>query len=102
MPTKTIAIRLPEDLLEYLTKRAEKEHRNLSNMIISLLLNVKEKGDNMIQIDVPMPLTCTDCPCCYDGQDCTAVVGAKHFNDEEREQIMERRMDWCPLKEVKE
>ena len=47
MQTKTIAIRLPEDLLEYLTKRAEKEHRNLSNMIISLLLDVREKdGDN--------------------------------------------------------
>jgi len=44
MPTKTIAIRLPEDLLEYLTKRAEKEHRTLSNMIIAILLDNKEEN----------------------------------------------------------
>lgn len=45
MPTKTIAIRLPEDLLKYLTKRAEKEHRTLSNMIISLLIDTKEHDE---------------------------------------------------------
>ena len=44
MPTKSISVRVDEDLLKYLTERAEKEHRTLSNLIISILLNEKE-GD---------------------------------------------------------
>ena len=44
MPTKSIAVRLPDELLEYLTKRAEKEHRTLSNMIISILLTEQGHG----------------------------------------------------------
>ena len=42
MPTKAINIRLPEELYEYLQKRAEKEHRTLSNLVISILLDEKE------------------------------------------------------------
>ena len=45
MPTKVITIRIEEDLLKYLTERADKEHRTLSNMIISILLTEKERGD---------------------------------------------------------
>ena len=41
MPTKSITIRIEEDLLEYLNDRAEEEHRTLSNMIISLLAEEK-------------------------------------------------------------
>ena len=37
MPTKSIAIRLPDELYEYLVSRAENEHRTLSNIIIYLL-----------------------------------------------------------------
>lgn len=55
----------------------------------------------MIQIDIPMPTNCCDCPCCHDGCDCTAIPEARHIEDDEREHIMEKRMDWCPLKEVK-
>ena len=43
MPTKSIAVRLPDALYDYLVARAEKEHRTLSNMIISLLLTVQEQ-----------------------------------------------------------
>ena len=45
MPTKSITIRIEEDLLNYLINRAEKEHRKLSNMIISILLTEKERDD---------------------------------------------------------
>lgn len=35
--TKSIAVRIPVELYEYLTKRAENENRTLSNMIVSSL-----------------------------------------------------------------
>lgn len=44
MPTKPINLRIDTELLAYLEARAEKEHRTLSNMIISILLDAKE-GD---------------------------------------------------------
>ena len=46
MPTKSITIRMDDDLLKYLTERAEQEHRTLSNMIISILLTEKECDEN--------------------------------------------------------
>lgn len=42
MPTKQIALRLDEELLRYLEDRANREHRTLSNMIISILLDAQE------------------------------------------------------------
>ena len=45
MPTKSITIRIEEDLLKYLTERAEQEHRTLSNMIISILMTERECDD---------------------------------------------------------
>ena len=45
MPTKAINLRIDTELLEYLQKRADKEHRTLSNMIISILLTEKEMGE---------------------------------------------------------
>ena len=45
MPTKAINLRIDTELLEYLQKRADKEHRTLSNMIISILLTEKERDD---------------------------------------------------------
>ena len=43
MPTKSIGLRIDEELLKYLEERAEREHRTLSNMIISILLDAKEQ-----------------------------------------------------------
>ena len=37
MPTKSVTIRIDEDLLKYLSNRAEREHRTVSNMILSIL-----------------------------------------------------------------
>ena len=42
MPTKSIAVRLPDELYDYLVARAENEHRTLSNMVIALLLDAKD------------------------------------------------------------
>ena len=43
MPTKQMNLRLDTKLLEYLEMRAEREHRTLSNMIISILLEEMER-----------------------------------------------------------
>lgn len=43
MPTKAINLRIDTELLEYLQKRADVEHRTLSNMIISILLDDKDR-----------------------------------------------------------
>lgn len=45
MPTKNIGIRIDEDLLRYLEDRAKREHRTLSNMILSILLDEKAKDE---------------------------------------------------------
>ena len=51
MPTKMISVRIDEDLLEYLQDRAEKEHRTLSNMIVSLLAEQKERENSKCVCD---------------------------------------------------
>ena len=51
MPTKAINLRIDTELLEYLQKRADKEHRTLSNMIISILLTEKECGYDSKRVD---------------------------------------------------
>lgn len=43
MPMKLISIRIDTKLLDYLQKRAKKEHRTLSNMIIAILSEEMEK-----------------------------------------------------------
>ena len=42
MPTKMISVRIDTELLDYLQKKAEFEHRTLSNTITSILQNDKE------------------------------------------------------------
>lgn len=51
MPTKAINLRIDTELLEYLQKRADKEHRTLSNMIVSILLTEKERDDEKADSD---------------------------------------------------
>lgn len=46
MPTKLISIRIDTELLDYLQKRAEKEHRTLSNMIIAILSEEMKEDKN--------------------------------------------------------
>lgn len=51
----------------------------------------------MIQIDMEMPKNCDECPCSYDYIYC--MVGKKKID---LETSGEKRMDFCPLKEVKD
>ena len=46
MPTKIISLRIDTELLKYLEERAEKEHRTISNMIIAILLEEREREAN--------------------------------------------------------
>ena len=46
MPTHVISLRIEQELLEYLKERAEREHRTLSNLIISILLDERKKEAN--------------------------------------------------------
>lgn len=51
----------------------------------------------MVQIDMEMPRSCYDCPCCYDLIYCNlSQCGV------DQETAHEKRPDWCPLKEVKD
>lgn len=43
MPTRAVNIRVDEHLYNYLQERAEKEHRSVSNMIVSILLDAMDK-----------------------------------------------------------
>ena len=75
MPTTLISLRIDNDLLEYLKKRAEEEQRNLSNMIVSILDDSKRV------------------PPCYSQEDiekCFAKIGAflsSHANDDNTREI---------------
>ena len=45
MATKAVNLRVDEELYQYLADKADKEHRTLSNMIISILLDAKESEE---------------------------------------------------------
>ena len=62
MPTKSIGLRIDEELLAYLEQRAEREHRTLSNMIISILLDAKEHDDKLAYM-------LENCCCCPTGNE---------------------------------
>ena len=64
MPTKMISVRIDEDLLKYLQDRAEKEHRTLSNMIVSLLAEQKERGfSKWVHDETDNSVMCDNCGC---------------------------------------
>ena len=48
MPTTLVSLRINDDLLEYLKQRAKQEHRTLSNMICSILIEEKERKEDKI------------------------------------------------------
>ena len=50
MPTKAIAVRMSEELYEYLQTRAKKEHRSISNLIASILLDEMEDDKTNSQL----------------------------------------------------
>lgn len=85
MPTKSIALRIDNDLLNYLETRAEKEHRTLSNMIISILLDAQTNA-NAIECVKTLARNTANFPedykravrdCLYVLKDETLMFGAK-------------------------
>lgn len=67
MPTKSIALRIDTDLLEYLEARAAKEHRTLSNMIISILLDEKERTEHPVTMNITSTENATAVGAVYGG-----------------------------------
>ena len=53
----------------------------------------------MIQIDVPMPKNCSECPCNNDFINCG--VNGKNFYEDGNADALDKRPEWCPIKEVK-
>lgn len=43
VPTTLVSLRIDNELLEYLRERAKAEHRSLSNMIISILVDERKR-----------------------------------------------------------
>lgn len=48
MPTTLVSLRIDNELLEYIKQRAEQEHRSLSNMIVSILIEEKEREEGEV------------------------------------------------------
>lgn len=67
MPTRSIALRIDTELLEYLEARAEKEHRTLSNMIISILLDEKERTEHPVTMNITSTENATAVGAVYGG-----------------------------------
>lgn len=67
MPTKSIALRIDTELLEYMEARAEKEHRTLSNMIISILLDEKERTEHPVTMNITSTENATAVGAVYGG-----------------------------------
>lgn len=75
MPTTLVSLRIDSELLEYLKKRAEDEHRTLSNMIVSILDGSKREPPQYSPEDI---------------EECFSKIGAylsAHANDDETRKI---------------
>lgn len=68
MSTKSVTIRIPDDLHVYLVNRAEEENRTLSNMIITILMNAGAQRDREILFKRITSLP--DCNTCEKKHDC--------------------------------
>ena len=53
----------------------------------------------MIQIDMPMPKNCRMCPACSEYDICLIPVDGKGFGEQNVSEVIDRRPEWCPLKE---
>ena len=53
----------------------------------------------MIQIDMPMPTNCLDCPACNEYLMCAIPVNGKKWGENDVREYGQGRPEWCPLKE---
>ena len=53
----------------------------------------------MIQIDMPMPTNCLDCPACNEYLTCAIPVNGRKWGENDVREFGQSRPEWCPLKE---
>lgn len=53
----------------------------------------------MIQIDMPMPTNCLDCPACNEYLTCAIPINGRKWGENDVREFGQSRPEWCPLKE---
>ena len=53
----------------------------------------------MIQVDMPMPKNCLDCPACNEYLMCAIPVNGRGWGENDVKDFSQSRPEWCPLKE---
>lgn len=53
----------------------------------------------MIQIDMPMPTNCLDCPACNEYLMCAIPVNGRKWGENDVREFGQGRPEWCPMKE---
>ena len=56
----------------------------------------------MIQIDMPMPTNCLDCPACNEYLMCSIPVNGRKWGEYDVREFGHGRPEWCPMKEQEE
>lgn len=53
----------------------------------------------MIEIDMPMPKNCLDCPACNEYLMCAIPCNGRGWGENDVKDFSQSRPDWCPMKE---
>ena len=53
----------------------------------------------MIQIDMPMPTNCLNCPACNEYLTCAIPVNGRKWGENDVREFGQSRPEWCPMKE---
>lgn len=53
----------------------------------------------MIQIDMPMPKNCIDCPACNEYLMCAIPCNGRGWGENDVKDFSQSRPEWCPLKD---
>ena len=53
----------------------------------------------MIQIDMPMPTNCLDCPACNEYLICAIPINGRKWGENDVKDFSQSRPEWCPMKE---
>ena len=53
----------------------------------------------MIQIDMPMPTNCLDCPACNEYLTCAIPVNGRKWGENDVREFGQGRPEWCPMNE---
>ena len=53
----------------------------------------------MIQIDMPMPKNCLDCPACNEYLMCAIPINGRKWEENDVREFGQDRPEWCPMKE---